>query len=285
MPSTITHAFIGLDTIDKLNNKPKKIINDHINNYKVYCQNMDILYFYHIYLLKSNKIQDLGHKFHHEHVFDSFNLLIEDNKINKDLELFTLIAGFITHYQADAIMHPYVNSMIYDKWEEKNIHFEIETYIDNYFVNTRLNSNHKKYNNTDFVFNYTEEEIIKKELNKLFMTYFSYPGMGEKYLDAGFEPLNINEVIGWKILKRLTNHEKLKDFEIATDEEMYDKRNIEIEKLLNEIYGTDNYNYSVWYKNDLHNVYVYSNGNSYEYEYFEEDDKKRLEKIDKKERE
>ena len=48
------------------------------------------------------------------------------------------------------------------------------------------------------------------------------------------------------------------------------------------IYGTDNYNYSVWYKNDLHNVYVYSNGNSYEYEYFEEDDKIRLEKIDKK---
>ena len=50
MPSTITHAFIGLDTIPKLNNKPKKIINDHIDNYKIYCQNMDILYFYHIYL-------------------------------------------------------------------------------------------------------------------------------------------------------------------------------------------------------------------------------------------
>ena len=63
---------------------------------------------------------------------------------------------------------------------------------------------------------------------------------------------------------------------------MYDKRNIEIEKQLDNIYGTDNYNYSVWYKNDLHNVYVYSNGNSYEYEYFEEDDKIRLEKIDKK---
>ena len=102
------------------------------------------------------------------------------------------------------------------------------------------------------------------------------------YLDAGFEPLNTNEVIGWKILKRLTNHEKLKDFEAATDEEMYDKRNIEIEKQLDNIYGTDNYNYSVWYKNDLHNVYVYSNGNSYEYEYFEEDDKIRLEEIDKK---
>ena len=104
------------------------------------------------------------------------------------------------------------------------------------------------------------------------------------YLDAGFEPLNTEETIGWKILKRLTNHDKLKDYEEATDDEMYDKRNIEIEKQLNDIYGIDNFNYSVWYKNGLHNVYVYSNGNSYEYEYFEENDKIRLEKIDIKRR-
>ena len=102
------------------------------------------------------------------------------------------------------------------------------------------------------------------------------------YLDAGFEPLNTNELLGWKILKKLTNHKKLKDFEEANDEEMYDMRNIEIEKQLNDIYGKDYYNYSVWYKNGLHNVYVYSNGISYEYEYFEENDKIKLEKIDKK---
>ncbi len=100
------------------------------------------------------------------------------------------------------------------------------------------------------------------------------------YLDAGFEPFNTNEINGWKILKRLTNHDKLKDYEEATDDEMYDKRNIEIEKQLNDIYGINNYNYSVWYKNGLHNIYVYSNGNSYEYEYFEDNDKIRLEQVE-----
>ena len=184
MPSTITHAFIGLDTINKLDNKPKEIINNHINNYKVYCQNTDVLYFYHIFLLKHNLVQNIGHKFHHEHVYESFNMLIEDNKINKDLELFTLIAGFIAHYQADTIIHPYVNSLIYDKDEEKNIHFEIETYLDNYFVNERLCKDHKRYNNTDFVFNYTEEEIVKEVLNKIFKRYFNYPNMGDKYYRA-----------------------------------------------------------------------------------------------------
>lgn len=97
------------------------------------------------------------------------------------------------------------------------------------------------------------------------------------YLDAGFKPLNVDD-IGWKILKRLTNHSVLKDIEPANDMEMYDKRNIAIEKQLNEIYGIDNFNYSVWYKDGLHNVYVYSNGNSDEYLYYEENDKIRLER-------
>ena len=91
--------------------------------------------------------------------------------------------------------------------------------------------------------------------------------------------LNTEEEIGWKILKRLTNHGKLTDFRNATDDEMYDKRNIEIKRQLNEKFGVDNFNYSVWYKNELNNVYVYSDGKSYEYEYFEEDNKITLEEV------
>ena len=185
MPSTITHTFIGLDTINKLDNKPKSIINSRINNYKIYCQNTDVLYFYHIFLLKHNKVQELGHRFHHEHVFDSFNLLIEDDKKSKDLELFTLIAGFITHYQADAIIHPYVNSFKKPKIHGKDsMHFEVESYIDNFFVNTRLDSNQKKYNNTKFVFNYQEKNYIKDELDRLFQKIFNFKNGGEKYYRA-----------------------------------------------------------------------------------------------------
>ncbi len=186
MPSTITHAFIGLDTINKLNNKPKKIINNHINNYKVYCQNMDVLYFYHIFLLKHNKVQAIGHRFHHEHVFDVFKLLIEDNKKNKDEELFTFISGLLVHYQADTIMHPYVNDFTDYSSESKRFskHFEVETYIDNYYVYERLNKKHKSYNNTKFVFDYTEEKIIKDELNKLFKEIFNMPYIGNKYYRA-----------------------------------------------------------------------------------------------------
>lgn len=97
------------------------------------------------------------------------------------------------------------------------------------------------------------------------------------YLDFGFEPVNLDEVTGWGILKELTNHVKLKDFKAIAD--IYDQRNVEIERQLSLIYSSE-FQFEVWYKNGLHNVYVYANGVSYEYEYFIEDNGEiRLEKI------
>lgn len=186
MPSTITHAFLGLDTIEKLDNKPKEIINNHLNNYKIYCQNMDVLYFYHIFLLFPNKTQKIGHRFHQEHVYDVFKLLIDDNYHNKNQELFTFIAGLIVHYQADSIMHPYINHFIdYSKKNSRlSEHFKVETYLDNYFVHERLSKDYQRYNNTKFVFNYKEEDIIRLELDKVFKLYFDFPKAGKKYYRA-----------------------------------------------------------------------------------------------------
>lgn len=183
MPSTITHTFIGLNTLNKLNNNPKMIINNHIDNYKVYCQNMDVLYFYHIFLLHENKIQKLGHLFHKENVYNYFEMLINDNKNNKDLELFTFISGLITHYIADSYMHPFIDFLAHNEIRIKQIdkHFEIETYIDNYFINKYITDNYKKYNNSKFIFNYSKEKIIKEELDKLFKKFWNYNNMGNLY--------------------------------------------------------------------------------------------------------
>lgn len=105
------------------------------------------------------------------------------------------------------------------------------------------------------------------------------------YLDFGFVPVNIEEKEGWNILKTLTNHKKLNNFAIVSKEDVYDLRNIEIEKELKKIFNKKDFNYEVWYKNGLHNVYVYvyCNKETYEYEYYEENNKITLaEVIDKK---
>lgn len=102
------------------------------------------------------------------------------------------------------------------------------------------------------------------------------------YLDYGFEILNKEEIMGWSILKTLTNNSKLTNYKILNNNDIYDKRNIEIERMLTDMYQTNEFNYEVWYKNNLHNVYTYVNGNSFEYEYFIENDKITLEEINKK---
>ena len=182
MPSTITHAYIGLDTLEKLNKEPKDIISKHVNNYKVYCQNMDVLYFYHIFLLFSNKIQNLGHAVHHEYTYDLFKILIDDNQENKDPELFTFIAGLITHYKADSIIHPYVNYFGETSNEEKfKTHFDIEAYLDSYFARERMKIDHKRDNNSKTIFNYTKEDIVEKEISKVYKELYNYPNMGKKY--------------------------------------------------------------------------------------------------------
>ena len=99
------------------------------------------------------------------------------------------------------------------------------------------------------------------------------------YLDYGFEILNEEEKLGWSILKTLTNHLKLSDYDNLSEDEILDSRNVEIERQLTEMYKTENFNYSVWYKNGLHNVYTYLNGKTYEYEYFIADGKIRLEEV------
>ena len=186
MPSTITHAYIGLDTINKLKTNPKNIINNHINNYKIYCQNMDILYFYHIFLLRENKVQKLGHLFHRENIYKYFKIMIEDNKANKNEELFTFIAGLITHYIADCIIHPYIDFLAHNDniILQVDKHFEIETYIDNYYIKKNMKNNYKKYNNSKFIFNYSKEKIIEDEINKIFKIIWNYDNMGNKYYKA-----------------------------------------------------------------------------------------------------
>ena len=97
------------------------------------------------------------------------------------------------------------------------------------------------------------------------------------YLDYGFDILNEDEIEGWSILKTITNHDKLANYKPS--ENIYDQRNIEIEKQLKEIFQTEDFNYSVWYKNGLHNVYVYVNNTPYEFEYFIEGNTIRLEEV------
>lgn len=88
-------------------------------------------------------------------------------------------------------------------------------------------------------------------------------------MDCGFKPLNKEEKTGWGILRSLINHEALSEFDAVKQDQIYDLRNLEIERQLKNLYQSDEFNYSIRDRNGMHQVYTYYQGISYEYEYFE----------------
>lgn len=91
------------------------------------------------------------------------------------------------------------------------------------------------------------------------------------YLDFGFEPFNVNEDIrGWKILKTITDHDKLINISNIPEEDMYFKTAVLIKMKLNAIFGEE-YEYSIWDKNGRNDVWVNRNGTLYKFKYIEQD--------------
>lgn len=181
MPSTITHTYIGLDILDRLNNSPKKIISNSIEDYKTFCSSMDILYFYKINLFKSNIYNKVGKTFHHTKTNEVFNYLIDYCKKNKSDEIFTLLCGLITHYVADSTIHPFVNSFSNgSKLERTDKHFEIETYFDKYMLKEK-NCYNKFYK---LQFNNKKNDEVIKVLNDLFSKVYHIDNVGVIYYKA-----------------------------------------------------------------------------------------------------
>lgn len=182
MPSTITHTYISLDTLKKVKYKAKKIIENNIEDYKTFAQGMDILYFYHILLLKSNKVQDLGHKFHNYKTNEIFNYIINYTKQNHSDIAFVFLSGLVTHYIADSTMHPYINyfSQSSTRLKHQDNHFEIETTLDNYMVNKKEGF-YQTFKNYQLQFNNKKNQQIIDLINQIYEKYFNYKNMGKKY--------------------------------------------------------------------------------------------------------
>lgn len=105
-------------------------------------------------------------------------------------------------------------------------------------------------------------------LNKIILHTQTNSWVASKiYLDFGFEPLNTNEIDGWKILKTITNHPKLAEFDSVTDEEIFDPLMLNIKTQLAKLYT--NFSFNVWYINDRNDVFVQEDGKFFEYSFFD----------------
>ncbi|MBQ3494070.1 MAG: GNAT family N-acetyltransferase [Clostridia bacterium] len=85
------------------------------------------------------------------------------------------------------------------------------------------------------------------------------------YLDFGFKPFKTKQKYGWRILKTITNHSKLKNFKPLQENEIYDDFMLKIQTKLNAYH--QNYTFSVWYIDNRNDIFVKEGEQFFEYKY------------------
>jgi len=111
---------------------------------------------------------------------------------------------------------------------------------------------------------------VAKELgnNKILLHTQTHTWLAAKlYLDIGFNPFYANDTKGWKILKTITNHDKLNKIEFIDYKQMYDLLTINVIETLDKIHK--DYNYEIWYKDNRNDVFVRENDNFYYYKFYD----------------
>ena len=111
---------------------------------------------------------------------------------------------------------------------------------------------------------------VAKDLgyNKILLHTQTHTWLAAKlYLDIGFNPFYLDDIKGWRILKTLTNHEKLDVIECIDENEMYDKLSLNVVNALNQLHK--DYSYEIWYKDNQNDVFVRKESIFYHYKFYD----------------
>ena len=133
MPAQYTHRILAETVLRSLPNNVRGKISC-LPAYYLGAQGADILYFLH---LRRGREKNLGSYFHNIGVYEGFCSLLSSAR--ESAFAFSYAAGFITHYAADTVFHPFVYGMIekfndYEPDWRGRRHSYIENDLDSYFV-------------------------------------------------------------------------------------------------------------------------------------------------------
>ena len=133
MPAQFTHRILAEAVLRALPASVRRTIDD-LPAYFLGAQGPDIFYFLHI---RRGKEKNLGAYFHGIGVYEGLCSLLAASK-GSDFA-FSYAAGYLTHYAADTVFHPFVYGMIekfneYEPAWRGRRHAYIENDLDSYFV-------------------------------------------------------------------------------------------------------------------------------------------------------
>lgn len=137
MPYLYTHQFICEKVKAQLPERTQKYVTK-LPEYYLGAQGGDIFYLYKLQECSKN----LGKYLHRANIKKTFSCFLKSAR-EENASVRSYIAGYITHYAADTVFHPYIYNLLKTYKTEKdgfkgNRHALIESDIDSYFTQTFL---------------------------------------------------------------------------------------------------------------------------------------------------
>lgn len=128
MPTAFTHQLIAEDAIT-----PSRAETLQLTDYYFGAQGPDPLFFYRYYSMRKH---NLGRLLHGDRVYGTFESMLEYVREHPSALGYAL--GFITHYAADAVFHPYVYYYAYGHCATRvgraTLHTQMESDFDTHFL-------------------------------------------------------------------------------------------------------------------------------------------------------
>lgn len=196
MPSTITHAYFANDVYNKMSIPTKELLLDHKEMLKTSAQNTDVLFFYNIAnLKKGKKVRKFGYYSQKNKTYKFFETLINYIKYNgysNDGEVMAYLYGMLSHYILDSTIHPYIayktgeyNSKDKSTYKYNQLHGEMESYLDNYFISIRENITPWKFKCYNYCLNVTElNSNLKEVIDFTYKETFNLNNMSKYYIES-----------------------------------------------------------------------------------------------------
>ena len=184
MAGSLTHAYFALDLYDKLSIRSKELLMHEKENFKLFSQSTDILFYY---KKKDKKMKEFSKYVKNNKVFEFFETLINYIKYNNhqyNSQVIAYLYAMLSHYVLDSTINPYI---IYktgkydidnkDTFKYNMLHEEVELYLDCYLTTLKTGIKPKDFRCHEFCFNHSK--IDKKLIEVIDFTYSEVFGIKE----------------------------------------------------------------------------------------------------------
>ncbi len=168
MPSSITHYLVAQKAKENFPEEIARAAAECDDYYFLGAQGPDALFFFRPL---SNRKPNLGRLLHNAHVqklfcfFRDYLSRIEDK--TQRMRLISYMAGYLSHYAADVVFHPFVYNYLKEHKSKKPVHQLIENDWDVYFLREYMDRGTE-----NFPFPLSADKIIEEEtLAKLFYSF------------------------------------------------------------------------------------------------------------------